>query len=67
MTTRIEIITKACKGTYKDSGQKFAMIRFYDNKGKAGAVGGDPSNAHIKALLQRAKREGVKIRKGTYC
>lgn len=57
----IEKITKARVTSYKDNGQTIAYIDWRDIKGKTGTTSGDPNNAHMKALLDRAKREGVKV------
>jgi hypothetical protein len=59
-------ITKAVLRTYSDSGQEKAIISWKDTKGKAGTTEGDPKNGHMKALLDRAKREGVKVTKETW-
>lgn len=54
-------ITKAYIRTYSDSGQTMAYVEWMDNKGKTGRTEGKPNNAHMKALLDRAQREGVEI------
>lgn len=60
---RIAEITKAVLRTYSDNGQEKAIISWKDDKGKAGTTEGDPKNGHMKALLDRAKREGIKVTK----
>lgn len=47
---------------YRDSGQRIAWITFLDAKGKTGTTSGDPDNTHMKALLDRARREGITVR-----
>ena len=59
-------ITKAVVRTYSDSGQEKAIISWKDTKGKPGTTEGDPDSTHMKALLARAKREGVKVTKETW-
>jgi hypothetical protein len=49
--------------TYSDSGQRTAYVEWTDSKGHTGRTEGNPTNAHMKALLARATREGVTIRK----
>lgn len=57
----IKEITKAYIRTYTDNGQTKAYVEWVDNKGKKGTTEGDPESTHMKALLDRAKREKVKI------
>jgi hypothetical protein len=57
----IKQITKAYIRTYSDSGQVQAGVEWVDHRGKTGRTVGDPENMHMKALLTRAKREGVKV------
>jgi hypothetical protein len=61
VTARIKEITKAYIRTYTDNGQTKAYIEWVDDKGKKGTTEGDPENSHMKALLDRAKREKIKI------
>lgn len=63
----IEVIIAACSGVYRDTGQKHAMVRWIDSREKIGSTSGNPDSTHMKALLSRAKREHIKIRKSTYC
>lgn len=57
----IKQITKAYIRTYSDSGQVQAGVEWVDHRGKKGTTQGDPENMHMKALLIRAKREGIKV------
>lgn len=59
----IKEITKVTIREYSDSGQVKAHVEWVDQKGKKGVTEGDPENAHMKALIDRAKREKVKIEK----
>lgn len=61
VTESIETILSARVTKYSDNGQTIAYIEWRDSKGKTGTTSGDPKNAHMQALLTRAKREGVKI------
>lgn len=56
-------ITHAAIRYYSDSGQKQAVIEWIDSRGKHGRTTGDPSNGHMQALLSRAERENVPVRK----
>jgi hypothetical protein len=51
---------------YRDSGQHKAHIDWVDGKGRSGTTSGDPTGAHMQALLQRAEREGVTVRRETW-
>ena len=62
----IKEITKAYIRTYKDSGQVTGYVEWVDHKGKKGRTEGDPKSVHMKALFDRAKREGVKVEKETW-
>jgi len=59
----IKEITKAIIRTYEDNDSTKAYVEWVDDKGKAGRTEGDPDNAHMKALLDRAKREKVEVEK----
>lgn len=59
----IERITRAYIRVYGDSGQRTAYVEWVDGKGKSGRTEGKPSGLHMKALLARAKREGLTIEK----
>lgn len=61
VTASIKEITKAYIRTYSDSGDEKAYVEWVDDKGKKGRTEGKPDNAHMKALLDRAKREKVKV------
>lgn len=53
-------ITAAYIRTYSDTGQTLVYVEWVDRKG-SGVTVGRPNNAHMLALLQRARREGVDI------
>ena len=57
----IATINKAYVRLYTDSQQVTAYVEWTNAKGKTGRTEGKPSGAHMKALLARAKREGVKV------
>lgn len=59
----IKEITKVVVRTYSDNGQVKAIVSWKDSNGKSGTTEGDPKTAHMKALMDRAKREGVKVEK----
>lgn len=61
VTASIKEITKAYIRTYEDNGQVTAYVEWIDDKGKPGRTEGKPDGAHMKALLDRAKREKVKV------
>lgn len=61
VTAAIKEITKAYIRTYTDSGQVKAYVEWVDDKGKKGRTEGDPENGQMKALLERAKREKVRV------
>ncbi len=61
VTASIKQITKAYIRTYSDSGDEKAYIEWIDDKGKPGRTEGKADGAHMKALLDRAKREKVKV------
>jgi hypothetical protein len=63
---RIARITSASITKYRDNGQTKAYVSWVDSKGEPGGTGGDPHNAHMEALLARAKREGVSIHRVTH-
>lgn len=54
-------ITKTYVRTYSDNGQTKAYVEWVDSKGESGRTEGEPDNAHMQALLQRARREGITI------
>jgi hypothetical protein len=58
---RIASIRTANVRLYTDSGQVQANVEWCDEKGKTGRTSGPPSSTHMKALLKRAKREGIKV------
>lgn len=56
-------ITKAYIRTYSDNGQTTAYVEWVSDKGKSGRTEGPPDNTHMQALLQRARREGVTVKR----
>ena len=58
MITRI---TKAYIRTYTDNGQTKAYVEWIDDHDRTGRTEGEPDNAHMQALLDRAEREGIQI------
>ncbi len=52
-------ITKTYTRNYSDSGQVTTYVEWVGSDGKTGRTEGNASNGHIKALLERAAREGV--------
>ena len=52
-------ITRAYTRTYTDNGQTKTYVEWIGDDGNAGRTEGDASNAHMAALLARAKREGI--------
>lgn len=58
---RIAEITKAYIREYSDSGQITAYVEWIDTNGKSGRTEGHPQGVHMRALLDRARREGVKV------
>lgn len=57
----IKQITKAYVRTYSDSGQVTAYVEWVDRRGTSGRTEGKPDGAHMRALMSRAEREGVKV------
>lgn len=56
-------ITKAYIRTYSDSGQTTAYVEWVDDKSKTGRTEGKEHNPHMQALLKRAEREGVEVKR----
>ena len=54
-------ITKAYIRTYSDSGQVTAYVEWIDRDGKAGRTEGSQYGWHMKALMARARREGLRV------
>lgn len=54
-------ITRAYIRTYTDNGQTVAYVEWIDDEGESGRTEGQPTNAHMQALMQRAKREGLTV------
>ena len=44
---------------YSDSGQTTAYVEWIDVKGQSGRTEGDPRGTHMRALMDRADREGA--------
>lgn len=63
---RIAEIRKAGVTTYSDSGQVTAYVEGIDTRGKTFRTEGSPDNSHMQALLSRAKREGISVKKETW-
>lgn len=66
-------ITKAYTTHYTDNGLTRGYVEWVDNDGKSGRTEGNvgrasrhPLNGHLKALFDRAKREGVKVEHQTW-
>jgi hypothetical protein len=55
----ISKITKAYTRTYTDSGQVTTYVEWIDDEGRKGRTEGNGKGTHMKALLARARREGV--------
>lgn len=62
----IATITKAYVRTYTDNGQTKAYVEWVDHRKQTGRTEGEPDNAHMLALLARAKREGVRVERETW-
>jgi hypothetical protein len=58
--SKVRSIRAAGVRTFSDTGQTQAYVEWSDGSRTAG----DPDNTHMKALLARAKREGVKVKLG---
>lgn len=63
---RIEKITSAYVRKYADNDQTVAYVEWVDHRGKHGRTEGKPGGAHMEALMQRAKREGVPVKHETW-
>jgi hypothetical protein len=59
---RITKIRNARVTTYHN-GQVEAHVDWEDHKGFVGTTSGHPDSAHMRALLGRAEREGIKIKR----
>jgi hypothetical protein len=59
---KISRITKACVVKYEDNGETKVEIEGVDTKGKTFHTSGPAGNSHMEALLERAKREGVRVK-----
>jgi hypothetical protein len=54
-------ITRAYTRHYLDNGQITTYVEWIDTKGKSGRTEGSLSNLHMKALVDRANREGIPL------
>lgn len=59
-------ITKAYTRHYRDNGQTVTYVEWIDTKGVAGRTEGEPSNAHMVALVARAARESAPVTRETW-
>lgn len=50
---------------YGDSGQDQVIIEFVDSKGEHGTIFAATDGAHANALIARAKREGIRVKRDT--
>jgi len=48
---------------YQDNGQTIAYVGWRDLRGKEGTTLGDPNNQHMRALLARARNEGIRVKR----
>ena len=62
----IATITAAFTRHYTDSSQLTAYICWIDSAGKVGRTEGERTNSHMRALFDRARREGVSIEHETW-
>jgi hypothetical protein len=53
-------INKVYTRTYSDSGQVKTYVEWTDHKGTTGRTEGSASNTHMRELIKRGAREGVK-------
>lgn len=63
--SRVAHIVGAWITHYGDTGDVKAYVRWQDSAGHEGTTEGDPNNAHMQALLDRAIRSGVRIKHET--
>lgn len=57
----IQRITKMYTRRCRDSGQVTTYIEWIDHKGKKGRTEGSADNGHMKVLIARGLREGLKL------
>ena len=60
---RIARITDAEIRHYRDTGSKHAHVYWEDEAGARGQTVGEIGGTHITALLERARREGVPVKR----
>lgn len=46
---------------YEGNGQTVAYVEWLDSSGRTFTTSGVPKNLHMRALIARAKREGVTV------
>ena len=56
-------ITSARIVHYVDNGETRAYIGWVDSRGRTGETSGHADSAHMQALLARARREGIRVKK----
>ena len=65
-SSRIARITDAEIHHYTDTGGKQAHVYWEDQRGHLGHTAGEIGGAHVEALLERARREGVRVKRTKY-
>lgn len=60
---RIARIISARVTKYEDNGETIAYVYWADTSGRTGETLGDPESTHMRALLARAKREGIRVQR----
>jgi hypothetical protein len=63
---RIARITAAYVRTYSDTGQTVGYVEWRDSAGCEGRTEGNPTGPHMRALFDRARREGCSVRTETW-
>jgi len=58
--------TSAYIRTYSDSGQRTAYVEWIDSCGNKGRTEGPPNGTHMKALMDRARREGLRVKRESW-
>lgn len=59
-------LTAAYIRHYSDNDQRTAYVEWSTSRGRTGHTEGPPSNPHMQALLARADREGLTVRRETW-
>lgn len=66
----IASITKTYVRTYSDNGQRTLYVEWRDHRGKSGRTECPwrkvKTSLHMRALLDRARREGIKLTRETW-